>query len=74
MRSVVDHEGISSAVRIRGSVLELSGWVKERPIRVLIDSGATGNFISDELVTALRLRAMPEAHFVWEFLYCNRSL
>ena len=63
VRSVVDHEGIGFAVRIWGSVLELSGRVKERPIRVLIDSGATGNFISDELVIALRLRVVPEAHF-----------
>ena len=30
---------------------------------MLIDSGATGNFISDELVIALRLWAMPKAHY-----------
>ena len=34
-RSATDYEGISSAVRIRGSVLELTGRVQKRPIRVL---------------------------------------
>ena len=56
-------QGISSAVRIRGSVLEVAGRVKRRPIKVLIDSGATGNFISDQVVTALRLKVKPEGQF-----------
>ena len=60
-RSAADGDGISSAVRIRGSVLELAGKVKGRPVKVLIDSGATGNFISDHIVTALDLAVMPEA-------------
>ena len=56
-------QGISSAVRIQGSVLELAGRVKRRPIKVLIDSGATGNFVSDQVVTALRLKVRPESQF-----------
>ena len=40
-------QGISSAVRNQGSVLELAGRVKRRTIEVLIDLGATGNFVSD---------------------------
>ena len=36
---------IVSAVRLRGSVIELSSRVKERPVKILLDSGATGNFI-----------------------------
>ena len=51
---------ISSAVRIRGSVLELAGRVNGYPARVLIDSGATGNFISDRLITAMELNIEPE--------------
>ena len=49
------NQGISSAIRIRGSVIELSGQVKKQPVKVLIDSGATGNFITDDLVTAWNL-------------------
>ena len=60
-RSAADGDGISSAVRIWGSVLELAGKVKGRPVKVLIDSGATGNFISDHIVTALDLQVVPEA-------------
>ena len=37
--------------------------MKGRPIKVLIDSGATGNFISDYIVTTLNLEVVPEAHF-----------
>ena len=55
-RSASDNSEVSSAVRIRGSVLELAGLVNGRPIKVLIDSGATGNFISDRVVTALELK------------------
>ena len=31
-----------SAVRLRGSVIELSSQVKERPVKVLLDLGMTG--------------------------------
>ena len=47
--------GISSAVQTRGSVLELASKIKGIPVRVLLDSGATGNFISDNVVTELAL-------------------
>ena len=39
--------GISLAVQLCGPVLELAGRVKRRPIKVLLDSGSTGNFISE---------------------------
>ena len=58
-RSATGPEGISSAVRIRGSVLELAGWIKGHPVKVLIDSGATGNFISDNTVAELEMRTVP---------------
>lgn len=63
VRPASDREGINSALRIRGSVLELGGRVKRHPVKVLIDSGATGNFISDKLVTAQELEVIPEAQF-----------
>ena len=56
MRSAANSSGISSAVQIRGSVLELASRIKGTPVRVLLDSGATGNFISDKIVDELRLK------------------
>ena len=53
-------EDIVSAVRIRGRVLELASTVQKRPVKMLIDSGATGNFISDAMVTALKLQVQEE--------------
>ena len=47
---------IVSAIRLQGSVIELSSWVKERPMKVLLDSGATGNFMSDAMAAALKLK------------------
>ena len=38
--------GISSAVHIHGQALELAGVVRKRPVKVLIDSGSSGNYIS----------------------------
>ena len=38
---------ISSTVRIPSQTIELSGWICNRPIRVFLDSGSTGNYISD---------------------------
>ena len=38
-------EDILSTVQIRGCVLELSSTVQKRPVKMLLDSGATGNFI-----------------------------
>ena len=59
--SAAGHEGISSAVRIKGLVLELARKVHNHPVKVLIDSGATGNFISDNVVNSLQLKVVPEA-------------
>ena len=42
-----DRWGISSAVRLCGPVLELAGRVKRKPVKVLLDSGSTGNFMSE---------------------------
>ena len=42
---------ISSAVRTQGSVIELSDQVKKQLVKVLIDSSATNNFITDDLMT-----------------------
>ena len=36
-------------------MLELHAKIKRRPLRCLIDSGATGNFISDQVVAAHKL-------------------
>ena len=52
-----DHEGISSAVRTKGSVMELAGIVKKQPIGVLWGSGPNGNFISDHTIMALKLKS-----------------
>ena len=35
--------------------------MKEHPVKCLIDSDATGNFISDHIVTALKLKIVPYA-------------
>ena len=56
-------QGISSAIRIQGSVIELSGQVQKQPVKVLIDSGATGNFIIDDLMTAWDLPVELETQY-----------
>ena len=56
-------EDIVSAVRLRGRVLELSSSVQKRPVKMLVDSGATGNFVSDAMVTALGLPVQEEEDF-----------
>ncbi len=48
--------GVSSTVQTRGTVLELAGKVKRRPVRILLDSGSTGNFVSAQVCTALKLK------------------
>ena len=37
---------------------ELVGKVKGRPVKVLVDLGATGNFIADHIVTVLDLKVV----------------
>ena len=41
--------------------MELAGKVHNHPVKVLLDSGATGNFISDNVVNSLQLQIVPEA-------------
>ena len=56
-------QGIISAVRIRGSVIELSGQVKKKAVKVLIDSGTTRNFITKDLAIAWNLLVEQEAQY-----------
>ena len=58
-----DGGGISSVVRIRGTVIALAGRVRGRSLWVLIDSGSTGNHLSAQCQTALKLRLKPEEKF-----------
>ena len=48
------------AIRLRRSVIELSSRVKERPVKVLLDLGTTGNFISDAMATVFKLKIISE--------------
>ena len=52
-----------SAVHLRGRILELSSSVQKCPVKMLVDSGATGNFVSDTMVTALGLPVQEEEDF-----------
>ena len=54
---------IVSTVRLRKSVIELSSQVKERPVKVLLDLGATCNFILDAMATALKLKITSDVDF-----------
>ena len=58
-----DGGGISSVVRIQGTVIALAGRVRGRRLRVLIDSGSTGNYLSARCQTALELEVKPEEDF-----------
>ena len=50
--------GISSAVHIHGQALELARVVKKRLVKVFIDSGSSGNYISASACTAWGLVPM----------------
>ena len=52
-----------SAIHLQGRVIELSNSVKERLVKMLLDSGATSNFISDAMVTALNLQVQDDEDF-----------
>ena len=56
-------EDIVLAIRLRGRVLELSSSIQKRLVKMLVDSGATGNFVSDAMVTALGLPVQEEEDF-----------
>ena len=40
---------VSSTERMPSQTIELSGMIHKRPIRVLLDDGSTGNYISDHV-------------------------
>ena len=46
---------VSSTERIPSQTLELSGMIHRRPTRVLLDSGSTGNYISDHVAHSFNL-------------------
>ena len=43
---------VSSIERIPSHTIELSGMIHQRPLRVLLDSGSTSNYISDQVACA----------------------
>ena len=63
-----DGGGISSVIRIRGTVVALVRKVRGRSLRVLIDSCSTGNYFSSRCQTALELKVRPEEDFEWLIL------
>ena len=52
--------GISSVVRLRGVVVELRARVRGGHLHSLVDSGSTGNYISDWCLAALNILVVPE--------------
>ena len=52
--------GISLVVRLRGAVVELRTRIRGGVVRSLVDSGSTGNYISDRCPTALNIPVVPE--------------
>ena len=44
-------------------MIELASSVKKRPVKMLQDLGATGNFISDAMTTALKLQVQEYEDF-----------
>ena len=58
-----DVGGISLVVRIQGTVIALAGRIRGRNIRVLVDSGSTGNYISAQCQAGLDLEVQPERDF-----------
>ena len=55
--------GISSVVRLRGAVVELRARVRGGQLRSLVDSGSTGNYISDWCLAALNIPVVPENEY-----------
>ena len=46
---------VSSTERVSSQTIELSGIIHRRPIRVLLDSGSTGNYINDQVARSFNL-------------------
>ena len=51
---------VSSTERIPSQTIELSGMIHRRPLRVLLDSGSTGNYISDQVAQSFNLMVQSE--------------
>ena len=51
---------VSSCERISSQSVELSGWIRKRPIVILSDSGSTGNYISDYEARSFNLTIQPK--------------
>ena len=51
---------VSSTERIPSQTIELPGMIHRRPIRVLLDSGSTGNYISDHVPQSFSLIVQSE--------------
>ena len=51
---------VNSTERISSQTIELSGMIHRRPIRVLLDSGSTGNYISDQVAQSFNLMVQSE--------------
>ena len=44
-------------------MLELSSSIKKCPVKMLLDSGVTGNFISEDMIIVLRLLVQEDEDF-----------
>ena len=44
-------------------MIELSNLMKKHPVKMLLDSRATRNFISDAMATALKLQVQEDEEF-----------
>ena len=51
---------VSSTERIPSQTIELSSMIHRRPIRVLLDSGSTGNYIRDHVAQSFNLIVQSE--------------
>ena len=51
---------VSSTKRIPSQTIELSDMIHRRPIKVLLDSGSTGNYISDHVAQSFNLIVQSE--------------
>lgn len=60
---LVSNQGISSITQIRGLVIDLHSQMNKYAIRVLIDSGAAGNFVSEDLLIAWNLKLELEPQY-----------
>lgn len=54
---------ITSAIRIPGQTIELSGRIRKKPVRVLLDSGSIGKYTSNHIVQVLDMRVVAEEGF-----------